>query len=496
MKKKLLALAMAVCTLFSAVPTLAKDTDDIAKLYEKHHYCQNEVYGYACPEYDSLTIDIVYNQEVVTKTVAVKKEDDTTMVDIKALCELIGAEAQFSRTNMNAVRGDITVDVEGKTVTVKNKDKTNSFEMTQNPVVVDDIVYYPVRSIASAFDITIDWSNSIKVVTLVDMYAYMQAFEKDAPNMYAMLSEKMVMPNIQNDIFSIKFDLEIPEAPKLNAKLDMVADTLVKDEIISSAMKFDLNLKDIADYIANMADEDTLTWIPDLKDVTVDVMMDGSVLYLKTNLLEKLTESKDAPKELKLIANIVDENKWVKLDLEEFAKEYMYLDDEYIQTIKNALSGEMTGIEYLQNMFSSMSSMEYGMPPMLIDYQFEIFTKMDKYIVYTKDEKDGYTVAMKMNIDDIIDIVKDFAGGIPEDEIKNIKKMLNFDLDLTSKVTKDNGESKANIEFGMTSDEFKFNILMDMKSKFENNKEVKVPEVPKRAIDLMVLREMSDWRWF
>lgn len=473
MKKRLTALILAFCMVITAVPALAQNAiQTVSDLYDAR-------YRLSLPTADEMPISIMYNGELLDYGTDFVMQNDTIMVPAQRFFETIGAEAKFSGTKADVTRGELNAVFTDDTVAVTANGKTDTYTMQQKPMEQDGILYYPIRNMAEAFGIQVVWDGFVKTAGLVDIDRYIEELETTAPSFYALMQKEMATYNRTSGSYTIKLDLSGPEDARLNAKMDIEENSVTKDQISASSMQIDLNLKDIASFL----NETDVQW-PNLTNVSFDLILDGYDLYIRTDLFEQLADGMDN-KEFKLIGSLIDRDKWIKLDLKQFLKDYLYMSDAELDRLLNMADSKQTGMDMLKNMFSE-GPFNNVYTLATIDTVFEVYKQMDEYITL-KETEDGYETTIKMTGEDIVDLVNQLIPEMNEKDIQEMRDMLIFDIDVSSTVNSAESDSKMLMKVGLHSDTWEMVFTMEGTQKAEVDEEVELPEIPQRAVDLNAL---------
>lgn len=523
MKRKWFALFLALCMTLTvgSLPAFAE---------EEPHYITT--YYNADPlGHETIFADRVEDAiGVWSDTYAYIGDDWISMVDVSWFAKDVGAELRQDGKKITMKHGDTTVVSDGTTLTVTTGKDSAQKKLTRDALIREtreyraplvqssipeptkkDAVYYPIRDLAEAFGWTVDFvpakDGAEASVVLFDAPGFVDGLVEKAPNLYRLLNTKQEMRGVADLSFSASADIVPTEGEKTSAAMDMTVNEQMKNAFSAAEIGMNLDLAQLTKMIGGYT-------LPKLEGVTIDFIQDNTTIYIKTNLFEKLRAADGENKYYQLLADVIDETQWVKIDAEELFAQILKaagIDEDvdlFPADLSSFVNGDITGTEYLTQTIDALYRQQRQLTTSLeasrmIDMVFDIYEGMDQYIAVTE-EGNKTTVKIDITTDDLIDLIRPVIECFSTDEetidmseldsaLKEIKQMLTFGIHAETVMEPDQIDSKMNMTFGVdltSMDGMKASVSMETEGTQKPNEETKLPEIPERAIDLDTVLQM------
>lgn len=373
-------------------------------------------------------INITYNGVYVPFDVAPQIINDRKMVPFRAIYDAIGGDVSFDEAS-----GTVSSLRDGKTVTfklgeasaqVKNGEDEETIYMDVAPQIVSDRTLVPVRFVAEASGLKVNWDSYNKEVVIIDMDAFKKELDLKAPFISKMFD--MSLLNTAKYVGSSEFNLIYSYSVK-NLNQAIENESLPKDLNIDfsikqlgedksdgkstynkSAVNFDLSkvLDAVKGFSPNMTDEDKQMAESLLKDhdINIEVIVDPDFnIYLKSKEIMDLVSLFDGGQITSLIGD-----KYIKISLGQLLSENGLNKNDSIWNI----------IKGIINSFNNIYTEQVN----LIDAIINLYADLYSNVVETQKE-DGTTI-YELNIDSetykaaIKNYFEQLGGIVPEEETK------------------------------------------------------------------------------
>ena len=482
MKKKILAAATAAVMITSAVPMVNAETT------EKQ-------------------INVMLNGDYVSFTQqAPANINDRVLVPIRDVMEKMGAKVDWNDADQSitVTRDDVTVGlkVNDANITVNNETKT----LDVAPQIINDKTLLPIRAVAEAFGCTVGWDDDAKTVIIVNVDDYLNEIKKNSSNFYTFASEQSSMladmySSTMTGSFKIKVESKTEgKADDFDLGFDISSEGTSKNDNNEDKTVIKINAGSLTKILKDLGIEIGDVDLSKLDEVNLETKVIGKDIYVKTDLVKKLTEV-TSDKKVAAAAVLVTENTWLKIDIESLIKSIPDAEgaDQFADYIDAVASAAQDGKNVIESIADFAKGMEYNsiVTAEMVNSVAETFSGMynDNNFKYSKTD-DGYTVSFTMTNDQYVDYVKAQweSEGIqmPENALDGL------DINMSMNVTGDkNGNSKSDVD--MT---YKVNSKIDddnyvnMDMSFKINAETKAVDsaddvtAPEGAIDLSKLLDI------
>lgn len=278
---------------------------------------------------------VVYNGDyLLFQTVEPQIIDGRVMLPFRELLEYMGASVSYDETTheISAKKADTTVQfyvgspVVNVTSATGNK---QNLTMDVKPSIQDGYTLIPVRFLAEAFGISVNWNSYSSCVVLVDLDAYFMKLQERAPSFYEFLSMPLDLPTPSTAISNLSFSSSTKEDSTgemvssdlhINAETESAYDG--KLSASESVIDFDFtNAKRIFDLL-----DDKQLDVSKLQGVTFSFLQGDGAWYIKTNLLSKLSEAMPNERKLSTLVALLKDEIWIKIDFKKMLSE---LEDVY-----------------------------------------------------------------------------------------------------------------------------------------------------------------------
>lgn len=378
-------------------------------------------------------ISILYNSTVVIyEDVKPVNTDGRVMIPFRAALESMGAEIEYSETDkkVTATKGDtqISFTLMDDTIYIDNGGEQSTITMDVPMMVQDGRTLVPIRFMSNALGMQVGWDGATQTVMIVD---YDECFE----------NLKEIMPNVMK--------IQEYSNRELNkGSVELTLKAKEREEEINFAIGMNAISKD-----EKMGAKGTVSLAANglnVENASFDIILDGTMLYFKTDLLEK-----GADVDNKLVALMLRglSGEWFRVDIAE------YIPAETLEIIKMAAANQTpdTG-EVLKKLLNTEGD-AFLSDVKTMAAMLDVYEAIDRKIVL--EEKDGvYTFSITFTDEDLGD-------DIP-DEVK-----LNMSMKGESGKDKETAEAVIGVESNGVSFEATVNAVSELAAEDET---VTVPE--------------------
>lgn len=320
-------------------------------------------------------IHIIYNDKAVEYEDAKPvNTDGRVMIPFRAALETMNADVDYDEETktVTATKGGTTITFEllDDTIYIDNNGEKSEITMDVPMLVEGDRTYVPVRFMSNALGMQVGWNGDNETVVIMDYDEYLQQIEEKIPNLKKLASYDTAKFNK----CGITFDLNA-DAPDNRFNLSAAMNILMKDGKISADGTVKL------DSTAFSLDESKF-----------DIVLDGSILYIKTDVLKKMLGEQAT---MGVVTSVLSSgDKWFSLDLEKLGVDAMTL-----KVLQMAASGQVPDIsEYMSAYINTEGDAQYGVVMQLAGIA-DMYELLDKKLVI-EEKEDGYTVSLNLTPDD------------------------------------------------------------------------------------------------
>lgn len=217
--------------------------------------------------------------------------DDRNMVPMRALFEAMGAKVDFDQqqNNVTVTRGDTTLRFapEGNVIQKTEGPSQQELECDVPFSMLDDRVYAPARFACQALGAVVDWDNDSRRVLVLDKGSFQNSIKDAAPAFYAFLD----MPIFKVADSSVSHNQKVSVVLKgidkenLDSQYDLTLSEYIdiRDGKVQANATMDLEIDALFEFFSYAAAILQVD-MEKLNDVTLDVLMDDTAIYVKTNL--------------------------------------------------------------------------------------------------------------------------------------------------------------------------------------------------------------------
>jgi hypothetical protein len=273
---------------------------------------------------------VVYNGDyLLFQTVEPQIVDDRVMLPFRELLEYMGASVSYDETTheISAKKAETTVQFSVDSPVVKVTDASgNKQELTMDvkPLIQDGYTLIPVRFLAEAFGISVNWNPYSSCVVLVDLNAYFMALKERAPSFYEFLSMPIDLPAPSTSISNLSFSSSTKEDStgemvSSGFQIDAETENAYDGKMSTSESVIDFDFTN-AKRIFNLLDDEQLD-VSKLKGITLSFLQGDGAWYIKTNLLSKLSEAMPQEKKLSTLVALLKDEIWIKIDFKKMLSE-------------------------------------------------------------------------------------------------------------------------------------------------------------------------------
>lgn len=452
--KKIVTLMLSASLMLSCVPANAAT--------ESRFSAMNRVAE------DNSQIHILYNDKVLgdgeVKPVNV---DGRVMIPFRSALEGMGASVEYDDAQklVTAKKGatEIQFTLMDDTIYVDKGGEKSEIKMDVPMIVENGSTLVPIRFMSSAFDMQVGWEGDYQLVTIIDYSDCFDNIEEIAPNISKLFELEEYIYNSEYSEFDVAFSL----SPDVDFSMTGKADSTYADGIAAMDMTTDISCMDT-----------------ELKDVVVNLILNDSQIYVKTDLLAKLAQSN---KEEFGKLNILSSEVWYKLDLNELL-EYLGMPEMNKMFDMQSMSAKelYKGIaEMIGGMSATGGDVDSSVSAMLAA-MLDAFEQYDKYVSVTEKDNGGYSIAFKLTEDNFTDILSYVFGSIKDDEdMQFIKDAIKLGIDVKSDCDAEKATSDAKVSMSFDMYGSSFDLTANMINSAKKDESVKAAEIPENAVNIM-----------
>lgn len=390
-------------------------------------------------------ISILYNSTVVTyEDVKPVNTDGRVMIPFRAALESMGAEIEYSEADkkVTAVKGDtqISFTLMDDTIYIDNGGETSTITMDVPMMVVDGRTLVPIRFMSNALGMQVGWDGATQTVMIVDYDECFKNLEEIMPNLMKIQEISNRELELNKDGVELTLNAKGPEEEEISFAISMNA--ITKDEKMGADGTVSLSGSDFS-----------------VENASFDVVLDGTMLYFKTDLFEKAAGMNGEFAAL-LLSGLSGE--WFSVDIAEYSPA------ETLEIIKMAATNQTPDPgEVFKKLLKSEDDAVLSEVKALAA-MFDVYEAMDRKIVI--EEKDG-AYAFSFTFTDE-DLGEDFT-----EEVK-----LNISMKGESGKDKETAEAVISAESEDVSVKMTVNAVSEMAAEDET---VTVPENATNFVDFL-----------
>lgn len=338
-KNKLIAGAAALSMMFAAcIPAHAAMWDDGLYAVQHSKSTPEQVLSSGASFQETSSARVMFNGEYIDFAENSPINDGGRIkLPFRELLENIGASVSFdeSQGKVSAERNNVKIEflLGSDVISVNNAGELSEFKMDTSIDVINGRTFVPVRFMAEAFGLSVGWDDLFDTVVITDIDSYVNTLMTSCSNYMQLGDLSYGINNYSSDMkLNISLDLssslfgEAPEAS--NIKLDLTSQTDADKNIIKSS-----NIINISSF--NLLETDQPM---DIKDLRFSFILNGSKLYISTNLVEKMAELDPSDATLAAAAGFIKSDTWLEGDIDQLLVDYFGLDKESADLIVTMLS--------------------------------------------------------------------------------------------------------------------------------------------------------------
>ncbi len=318
-------------------------------------------------------IHIIYNDKAVEYEDAKPvNTDGRVMIPFRAALETMNADVDYddATKTVTATKGGTTITFEllDDTIYIDNNGEKSEITMDVPMLVEDGRTYVPVRFMSNALGMDVGWNGDNETVIIMDYDEYIDKINESIPNLKKLASYDTSKFN--------KYALNIA----VNGK-DISGSTLDLSAVLNMLMK---DGKIGADGTVSLTSPDF-----HLDKSEFNAVLDGTVLYLKTDLLNNI--SKDNAK-ISAISRLLtgDGSEWMSVDLEKLGANTAAL-----KVLQIAASGQIPDVEEAMRSYIPEGDAQYGVA-MMFASMADMYELLDDKLII-EEKEDGYTVSLNVS---------------------------------------------------------------------------------------------------
>lgn len=422
---------------------------------------------------DASQIHILYNDAVVEyEDVKPVNTEGRVMIPFRAVLENMGATVEYddSQRLVTATKGEtqIKFTLMDDTIYINNNGVDSTITMDVPMIIVEGRTLVPIRFMSNALGMQVGWDGETETVVIMDYDDYFDEVNEIMPNMTKVTQLKTPVFNKETIGFDVFMAVE-EGTEKVEITLGGDVDGVYTEAAAQVGAKVDVNFNG-----------------QKIDDIALDIAFKDSNIYLKTNLIEKISSNIDDStivddKDVKAMLSTVKADTWYKVDLKAVF-EAMELPAEVVTEFEKAVkmmgsNDTMTFGDALKMSISTEGDVAFD-DAISMAMMLDMFEEIDKFIKVEEKANDGYSVSINMTTAEIIDVVSKIFGGILSEEDKAmLESMMNVDVSAVSECDGKTMESNAKFVMNYNYDGTKLDFTFELADKAENDPKAKVEEI-------------------
>ncbi len=318
-------------------------------------------------------IHIIYNDKAVEYEDAKPvNTDGRVMIPFRAALETMNADVDYddATKTVTATKGDTTITFEllDDTIYIDNNGEKSTITMDVPMLVEDGRTYVPVRFMSNALGMDVGWNGDNETVIIMDYDEYIDKISESIPNLKKLASYDTAKFNK----YALNITVNGKDVSGGAFDLSAVLNMLMKDGKIG------------ADGTVSLTSPDF-----NLDKSEFNAVLDGTVLYLKTDLLNNI--SKDNAK-ISAISRLLtgDGSEWMSVDLEKLGANTAAL-----KVLQIAASGQIPDVEEAMRSYIPEGDAQYGVA-MMFASMADMYELLDDNLII-EEKEDGYTVSLNVS---------------------------------------------------------------------------------------------------
>lgn len=395
---------------------------------------------------DKDEIHIIYNDTAVEYEDAKPiNTEGRVMIPFRAALETMNATVDYDEETktVTATKGDTTIKFTllDDTIYIDNNGEQSTITMDVPMLVEGDRTYVPVRFMSNALGMQVGWNGDNETVVIMDYDEYLQQIEEKIPNLKKLASYDTTKFN------KCSIDMSIDGSAETFVGCTAVLNALMKDGKIGADGKIKFTSSTF-----------------NLDESEINVVLDGTTLYFKTNILENLEKLNSSAAFLQLMT--ADGTEWFSVDLAKLG-----VDTQAIEMLEMIASGQVPDTEaYFKNYMLTEGDVQY-MTAIILASTADMLEYIDSKLVI-EEKEDGYTVSIDITPEDYAQFL-----GNPFDAPQ---------LSIKARTDVTGDTMTAEIEAAM-SDGFNNGVTIKMNETAEVAGEDETVTVPEKSKDITAL---------
>ena len=430
-------------------------------------------------------IQILYNSGYLNfYDVEPKNVDGRVMIPFRAALEGMGASVDYADDTrlVTSTKGDTTISFTllDDTIYIDNNGAKSQITIDVPMIIENDRTLVPIRFLSEAFGMKVGWDeNTVLILDAEGLNA-----ELDAAISNLERASDIERPDTNSSQAELSLGVTASDADSTaEVKFNSEFTAVEGEDTAGLTMNFDLDVT---------SDDENIK----IDDAAADVILNGSVIYVKTDIFKKLAESLDIP-ELTLASAVISADEWYSIDLYELIDALDMpeeLKNAYISLLQNPTAFAQPEVDNILSQYLSAGH-ELTLDDMIvIGAIVDMFEAIDKNVSVTETE-DGTVVSFNLTTEDLLNIISGIVDPIVasehadhvliDDILTQIADVLTFTISATSTTSEDKETLKMNMSMSVASDGLNIKFDMDINATNEVVENVTVPTVPEKSSNIM-----------
>ncbi len=424
-KTKIIALVLALCTVFSM----------FSSVFAYDETFENGLL--IAPNPMSNSIKVLMNDSTIDFTdengnvVEPQIMNNRTMVPMRKIFEVFGANVEWDgdtkTITATTAEKELKLQIDNKTATVKasGDDSTEEISLDAAPVIYNNRTMVPVRFIAESLELHVGWVPETKTVVILDTDFVFEKIKKNAPNFYEFITTEYVTPETLESAMKLTATVNYKDENKSLTNLKTVVNgTIKKDENYNMDIDFTAKTTGKGELLDTLKENgfDNITF----KEI---VDMQNFIAYVKSSMIGENVGSK-----------------WVKMDMSDSLSSYTGLTDTSI-----------TYKEFVDLLFDEVTLTEstYEEVDKLVDLLCKFVS--DKY--FTVSGRTTKTYTYELTLDDVLKILE---LDMTKEDLKDAGELADASIKISAKIS-DNyvKDFSISMQVSLAEDEETVDIKLD-----------------------------------
>ena len=408
---------------------------------------------------DTSEIHILYNDTVVQyEDVKPVNTDGRVMIPFRAALENMGATVNYedSARLVTATKGDITISftLMDDTIYVNKNGAQSTVTMDVPMIIVEDRTLVPIRFMSNAFDMQVGWDGDTQTVIIMDYDDYLAKFKSVAPNLAKLTELPEAKFNKSSTQFSFGLGYGSAEPVSISASGTAQTETVDNTSKIAATLDFDgMGMS--------------------AKDASAEMIFKDGKLYVKTNIVEQLTDSANSA---------LDGGKWYSIDAARVI-DGMDITESEKALLKDLISNNT--VEMSNALFADVHTEGEAVLDVALSSVLDMYEVMDKHISVTDSGNGAYSVSVNITGDDYVNMMKEIYGAsLTAEDLQALVDMMDVSVSVKVDCDGEKAQQDANISIGSNAsgENMKFTLTVSQSS--QNDENAAAAQIPADSVDI------------